>query len=326
LAKGIGGGNKIEHIPEGLDSYSDYLRSDKKIPWLSWQIKGTDYLGLSSNCPFCTSNIETVRPRIEKVKTEFDAKSIEHLNSVLDSIGNLERYFANETRLRVTELCRRPTALKKEEIAYLVEVKRQAQVLREKLLDLREVSYFSLKDADSIIDRLTAFRIDLTLIGHLRSIETEAIVDRINESLEVVIAQAGLLQGEINQQKRAIERTVAVFSAEINEFLSNAGYRYRVLFELVSDRYRLRLRHEEYERSLSKGDQFLSFGERNAFALVLFMYESISKNVDLVVLDDPISSFDRNKKFALIEMLFMRERSLKDRTVLMTVPPPFLPV
>jgi wobble nucleotide-excising tRNase len=56
------------------------------------------------------------------------------------------------------------------------------------------------------------------------------------------------------------------------------------------------------------------------------MYESISKNVDLVVLDDPISSFDRNKKFALIEMLFMRERSLKDRTVLMTVPPPFLPV
>jgi wobble nucleotide-excising tRNase len=86
------------------------------------------------------------------------------------------------------------------------------------------------------------------------------------------------------------------------------------------------LRHEEYERSLSKGDQFLSFGERNAFALVLFMYESISKNVDLVVLDDPISSFDRNKKFALIEMLFMRERSLKDRTVLMTVPPPFLPV
>lgn len=317
LAKGIGGGNKIEHIPEGLDRYSDYLRSDKKLPWLSWQIKGTEYLGLSSSCPFCTNDIEATKPTIEKVKVEFDAKSIEHLNSVLTSIGNLEKYFSDETRVRVADLCRRPTALRKEEIAYLVELKGQVQLLREKLLDLREVSYFSLKDAEKVLDRLSTLRIDLTFIGHLRSVETEAIVDKINVTLDVVIAKAGQLQGEINKQKQAIERTVAEFSTEINEFLSNAGYRYSVLFELTSDRYRLRMRHAEYDKNLSKGDQFLSFGERNAFALVLFMYESISRNVDLIVLDDPISSFDRNKKFALIDMLFMRERSLKNRTVLM---------
>ena len=317
MAKGIGGGNKIEHIPKGLDGYSDYLRSDKKLPWLSWQIKGTEYLGLSSSCPFCTNDIEATKPTIEKVKLEFDAKSIEHLNSVLTSIGNLEKYFSDETRAKVADLCRRPTALKKEEIAYLVELKGQVQVLREKLLDLREVSYFSLKDAEKVLDRLSALRIDLTFIGHLRSAETETIIDNINETLDIVIAKAGQLQGEINKQKHAIERTVAEFSTEINEFLSIAGYRYSVLFELVSDRYRLRMRHAEHDKNLSKGDQFLSFGERNAFALVLFMYESISKNVDLIVLDDPISSFDRNKKFALIDMLFMRERSLKSKTVLM---------
>lgn len=317
LAKGIGGGNKIEHIPEGLDRYSDYLRSDKKLPWLSWQIKGTEYLGLSSNCPFCTNDIEAARPTIEKVKVEFDAKSIEHLNSVLTSISNLEKYFSDETRTKVADLCKRPTALRKEEIAYLVELKGQIQLLREKLLDLREVSYFSLKDAEKVLDRLSALRIDLSYIGHLRSTETEAIVDKINQTLDVVIEKAGQLQGEINKQKQAIARTVSEFSAEINDFLSNAGYRYSVLFELVSDQYRLRLRHAEYDKSLGKGDQFLSFGERNAFALVLFMYESISKNVDLIILDDPISSFDRNKKFALIDMLFMRERSLKNRTVLM---------
>lgn len=53
------------------------------------------------------------------------------------------------------------------------------------------------------------------------------------------------------------------------------------------------------------------------FALVLFMYSVLKENPDLVVLDDPISSFDGNKKFAIINMLFMGKHSLKNRTVLL---------
>ena len=105
--------------------------------------------------------------------------------------------------------------------------------------------------------------------------------------------------------------------AEINEFLGNAGYKYAVSFEFENDKYKMKLRHSEYDKNIAKGDQFLSFGERNAFSLVLFMYETLSKNVDLIVLDDPISSFDRNKKFAIIDMLFMKKRSFKNKTVLM---------
>ncbi|WP_253947452.1 hypothetical protein [Paraburkholderia xenovorans] len=41
------------------------------------------------------------------------------------------------------------------------------------------------------------------------------------------------------------------------------------------------------------------------------------KNPDLVVLDDPISSFDKNKKFAILEMLFRGKDSLREKTVLM---------
>ena len=45
--------------------------------------------------------------------------------------------------------------------------------------------------------------------------------------------------------------------------------------------------------------------------------EYLKENPDLVVLDDPISSFDGNKKFAIINMLFMGKHSLKNRTVLL---------
>ena len=47
------------------------------------------------------------------------------------------------------------------------------------------------------------------------------------------------------------------------------------------------------------------------------MYEAISKSPDLIVLDDPISSFDKNKKFAIINKLFKGVHSLKNNTILM---------
>jgi ABC-type multidrug transport system ATPase subunit len=49
------------------------------------------------------------------------------------------------------------------------------------------------------------------------------------------------------------------------------------------------------------------------------MYECLAKNPELIILDDPISSFDKNKKYAILEMLFRKgaKSCLKGKTVLM---------
>ncbi|MBP2470673.1 energy-coupling factor transporter ATP-binding protein EcfA2 [Sinorhizobium meliloti] len=47
------------------------------------------------------------------------------------------------------------------------------------------------------------------------------------------------------------------------------------------------------------------------------MYQVLSEKPDLVVLDDPISSFDKNKKFAILHELFRGKASLRGRTTLM---------
>ena len=50
------------------------------------------------------------------------------------------------------------------------------------------------------------------------------------------------------------------------------------------------------------------------------MFDAISKNADIIILDDPISSFDRNKKYAIINRLFKtgdKDNSLYQRTVLL---------
>jgi len=141
----------------------------------------------------------------------------------------------------------------------------------------------------------------------------------INASVDKVIEQAGQLQGKINQQRIEMKKNIGRHQKDINEFLAYAGYRYAVEIAGDGEQAQLKLRHIDLEEHLSGGNQHLSFGERNAFAIVLFMYECLSKKPDLIILDDPISSFDKNKKYAILEMLFRRdtESCLKNKTVLM---------
>lgn len=47
------------------------------------------------------------------------------------------------------------------------------------------------------------------------------------------------------------------------------------------------------------------------------MYSALKEEPDLIVLDDPISSFDGNKKFAILDMLFKNKESLRGKTVIL---------
>ena len=61
----------------------------------------------------------------------------------------------------------------------------------------------------------------------------------------------------------------------------------------------------------------LSWGEKNCFALALFLFDCLAKEPELIILDDPVSSFDTNKKYGIMHYLFKEKKSLKNKTVLM---------
>jgi len=103
----------------------------------------------------------------------------------------------------------------------------------------------------------------------------------------------------------------------INEFLKSAGYRYSVRIEPSEDSYRMILEHKDAPGHLQSASRHLSFGERNAFALVLFMHHVLRERPDLVVLDDPVSSFDKTKKFAILHQLFHGRNSIRNFTTLL---------
>jgi HD superfamily phosphohydrolase YqeK len=90
-----------------------------------------------------------------------------------------------------------------------------------------------------------------------------------------------------------------------------------VVIKPEADSYKMKLVHQDFNEYLESAAQHLSYGEKNAFALVLFMHQVLSEKPGLAVLDDPVSSFDKTKKFAILNELFHGKASLRNTTVLM---------
>ena len=146
----------------------------------------------------------------------------------------------------------------------------------------------------------------------------------INSEIDSLLEKVDILKGEIGRYHKNLREKIRTRTKDINDFLNIAGFKY--IFEVE-------LRGEDDARAVLKfilpdgnpgdmesTDKHLSWGERNAFALILFMFDAISKDADLIILDDPISSFDNNKKYAIINRLFRtgdKANSLYQRTVMM---------
>lgn len=317
IGKGVGSGNKLEHIPASLAPYTNLIKSESNVKWIKWQIEGNEFLEISADCPYCTSPTEEKKDTILAVSKEYDAKSIEHLNALQGIISRLGKYFSHDTLQKIESIIRNKDGLTKEEINYLIDLKGHVDTLREKLNDIKTISFFSLRDVDKVQQKILNLKINLDFLTSLDSPEARSIVDEVNNSLESVLAKAGKLQGEINIQKKVIEAAITKHKLEINTFLRYAGYKYIVDIQPEGNLYKMKLRHLDFNEDIANGTLHLSYGERNAFSIVLFMYECLTKKTDLIILDDPISSFDKNKKFAILEMLFRGKESLRNKTVLM---------
>lgn len=319
IGKGIGKGNKIDNIPAGLEVYEPYLRNNDNVKWLKWQIEGKHYLDMAEQCPYCSGSVKETKQIILKVSEEYDPKTVEHLNRILEIFKNLMPYFANDTAEKIEEIAKNVSGITSAQKNYLLEIKSQIDIFMQQLYGLKRMGFHSLKNVEKIADELVKYKIDISYFSHLNSELSNEKVEIINKTLDEVLEKAGKLQGEIAQQKNQIKSTIEMYSSEINDFLFYAGYKYQVAIqedENTSD-YHLTLNHIEGNENIQAVNEHLSYGERNAFALVLFMYSVLKDNPDLVILDDPISSFDGNKKFAIINMLFMGKHSLKNRTVLL---------
>lgn len=321
IAKGIGRGNKIANVPEGLRMYKPYLQGDKCLDWLEWYFSGKDYLDVADTCPFCGGGLEGVRGRVEEMSGCFDVKEVKNFNKMAEVFRSLERYFSDETREQVDAILMRKDPLTDQEKKYLVKVKDDVAEFLQQLKGLQTLSYLSFEDVSATKSTLEGMLIEIDLYPHLKSEALRKKANGLNASLNRVLAVVNDLQAAIGEQRSLVGRTVFRSEKKINDFLEHAGYQYVVKLDPQPDgKFRLLLRYVTQEgQTVDSARQRLSYGERNALSLALFMFTALKEKADFIVLDDPISSFDGNKKYALVNLLFLQkaDECFKGKTVVM---------
>ncbi len=320
IYKAVGKGNKIKNIPDEFLPFEAFLNSDKPADWITWQKKGNDFLDLSENCPYCSLDIsgEGKKEMLKKVSNEYASKGVEHLASLQSAIGKLNKYFTLDCNEKLLQVIEGKTEITLEGQAFIKKLSIDISTLIQKLESLKNISSLTLIDMDveEIEKHFKDLVIDLKMIDMMDSEETKNVVDPINSKLNELIGQIQELKIKINKQKSRIRKTIQKNQNQINDFLQIAGYKYEVKVA-KEDSYKMKLIHLDDTKHIENASEHLSYGEKNAFALILFMYQAISEKRDLIILDDPISSFDKNKKFAILFELFKGEQNFKGMTVLM---------
>jgi energy-coupling factor transporter ATP-binding protein EcfA2 len=314
--KAISVGGKLANVPEPLHGYKQFLDSDDPATWITWQSRGKDFLQLSENCPFCSGpemNKETAR----QVSEVYESAAVKHLSTLRAVIDQLGDYFEESKRERLCGLLASVAELSSEQSTFLINLRNEVLAFLDKLADLRALSFHSLRDTDNVDELLLSLKIDLPSLDGLNSDKTASVVCLINDKLDEVAGHINEVRAEIGQQNSRVAGLIQRNQNAVNEFLRSAGYRYAVKIEQTQDSYRMIVEHDDFSGHLEFANRHLSYGEKNAFALVLFMHHVRRDRPDLVVLDDPVSSFDRTKKYAILHQLFHGKCSIREFTTLL---------
>jgi energy-coupling factor transporter ATP-binding protein EcfA2 len=314
--KALGMGGKLTAIPEPLLGYEKFLHSDDPAGWLTWQSKGKNFLELSDNCPFCSV------PNVDKktavhVSEEYESAAVKSMSALRFVIEKLREFFVPERLEQLRSITTSLEELSPEQDQFLAGLRGQVETLLNKFTALKGLSFHALRDVPDVDKALQDLKIDLSLLEALNSEATQGVVGEMNAQLDHVAEQINDIKKRVGIQKAQVAKSIEQNQDEINEFLTSAGYKYSVRIESSGDSYRMILEHHDAPGHLEAAASHLSFGERNAFALVLFMHQVRRDDPDLVVLDDPVSSFDKTKKFAILHKLFHGKNSLRDFTTLL---------
>lgn len=316
------GGDKTKNLPEEFKHYSVFLENENCINWADWQSKGEKFLDIShDSCPYCVTGIKEKKETIRLFQKHIDKDTVEaivKLKSVYECVKAYLSTSAVDTFEAFFKAASENKDLTKEANIFLENLRGQAGLFAERLSNIKHTSFFSL-NLDEVEQSLKDKKIEIKVINNFDSKETQIILDQIHKSIDEAITKVGQLKAALNRQQGLIQKSIKENKTAINGFLRNAGYEYEV--DLVKDEstssYKLKLFVSGANKEITNKAKNLSYGEKNALAMLLFMFECKNENTGLIILDDPISSFDEHKKYALLESIFRSEAALKGKTVLM---------
>jgi energy-coupling factor transporter ATP-binding protein EcfA2 len=313
--------------PDELDELRPFFEDDTVSKWAAWRLQGYNDFGAKGRCPYCSLKDTEQTQTINQVFIDsFDKASVEYAAAISKAIDALKEYLNMDKANELLSLFGVKESIPVLE-AQLAKLGAEARYLHDRLTAIVSFNGSSV-DRDNVADlesKLTDMKVDFRACDtYFVSDLTKAEMQKINYEIDSLLKNVGVLKGEIGKYNKYIQEKVKTRKQDINDFLNIAGFKYMFDVEINGENNARALLKfilpDGNPGDVQSAGKYLSWGERHAFALILFMFDAISRNAELVILDDPISSFDSNKKYAIINRLFKtgdKNNSLYQRTVLM---------
>lgn len=313
--------------PEALKELSPFFEEDSVTKWAAWRLQGQEQFGAKGRCPYCATGDTDKTKEMSKVFSEsFDKPSVEYAAAISKALDELANYLNQD---KVKELLSLFGVQKDKAVleTQLSKLGIEAKYLNDRLTAILSFNGSSVdrNNLSALENTLNDMKIDLRACDTYFTAElTGSEMNTINSEIDNLLKKVNDLKREIGKYNKYVQDQVLNRKKDINDFLEIAGYKYT--FDVAVDgennaRALLKfIKPDGTPADIQSPEQHLSWGEKHAFALILFMFDAISRNADLIILDDPISSFDSNKKYAIINRLFKtgdRQNSLYQRTVLL---------
>lgn len=319
--------NNVYNIPDRLKKYSPIISDDQIcINWIDWKSRGETF-DTKGICPYCSDELNAgFAEEKQTFKETYKKSDAQNLKNMLDLFENFHKYIPDDKFDSIIACIKE----EKEESAISAILKTFMNEYVHISTQLNKISYFdknvfkkiNINDIDKVLEDM---KFEKSIFNFFSRDGFYEIVDEVNNSIEELRKEAIDIKVAMGKLQSVLKQTVATSQKDINNFLESAGITYQVGINLDENGQAIATLQYIHNKKLVQVDKIrkhLSWGERNAFSLVLFMFYAISENAKLIVLDDPISSFDTNKKYAIIHRMFSKQsgilpRSFYKKTVLM---------
>lgn len=326
LLKGNGSG--FEKYEE-LNAYKPFYEG-RDFPtvskWAKWRNDGISQMN-GNGCPFCTHdmNIDDIEKQNKTIASVFKSSALKVANEVIVFLQNgIDQGYIEPKSVEVMKKYIGDSSKASELQAEMNQIGTETEYLRAKI---EQIFYF--KPMNVSREQIEEIELQLdNLIIDKRQISKFYDTDKINKLVEEVDLKINELKEKTSAIKKMflkcqerMEELIENRKEDINNFFMIAGFPYQFVLKSNGENnamcYLIPSSAQEQDK-IESPESHLSWGEKNAFSLVMFMFETVSDDVDLIILDDPITSFDKNKKFAVTKRLFDNTKfSFKDKTVLM---------
>lgn len=316
--KGLKKGDEIfKAIPPELKNYEKYINSEFNYSWIDWIKQGSDFIIDQKECPFCLTPLDqSTKEKIEKIKV-LDSKILKDNFTSKKILNDISCYCPNP-KLFIEESD--PGNWRNDKSTYLFDTYIRLKTEVGKIGFLAHLDAFSIKAflKEDLKTKITGLKIDEVYFNFLPN-DLKEEFKNLNEQLDDLIKNLESLKKDVGDFNSILAKEIKQAENYLNGFLKISGipYEIQVKGDNSSNFQTILVPEKDTEKIIEKPKESLSYGEMNALSLVLFSIEVKAQNSTFIILDDPISSFDSNKKYAIIDYLFLeKDAYFKERSVL----------